>query len=182
MTNSFDEKAGNEKKKESTSDQIRSLTGNDIFCPKCGAENYFESDKNNSLLDYFCKKCNVKLNVFWDTYHDGYMTAYCCEACKELTFNDQKFCISCGLTKAIIKRQDEIMSGDYKPRRHKLFIAKDAETEWEKFMSGRNGKVTGVNPKHPHARKIKIILIICFIMLIPLIIAAAILPYLGMRG
>ncbi|MBK5112414.1 MAG: hypothetical protein KGD59_06845 [Candidatus Heimdallarchaeota archaeon] len=105
-----------------------------------------------------------------------------CVACKELTFKDQKYCISCGLTKAVIEKLDEIESGDYKPRRQKLFITRDAETEWEKFSSGRNGKVRGINPKHPHARKAKIILIICAIIIMPLAVVLAILPYIVLRG
>ncbi len=174
LSNSFDEKSENEEKKESTSDQIRSLIGNDIFCPKCGAENYFESDKNSPLLDYFCKKCNVKLNVFWDTYHDGYMPAYYCEACKELSFNDQKFCISCGLTKAMIERLDEIGSDDYKPRRQKWFIIRDTETDWEKLTSGRKGKVRKINPHHPKARRNRILYNLFITIIILTVIAAAI--------
>lgn len=174
LSNSFDEKSGNKKQKQSTSDRIRSLVGNDIFCPKCGTENYFELEKNSIILDHFCKKCNVKLNVFWETYQDGYMPVENCEACEELTFNDQKFCISCGLTKAMIERLDEIGSDDYKPKRQKWFIIKKAETWNEKFFSGRSGKVRKLNPHHPKAYRNRILYILFYIMIVLLAAVAGV--------
>ena len=124
ITKSIDEKLEGEEEKDFKNKQLRSLIGNEIYCPKCGTENYFEPSKDKMITEHHCKKCKVNLSIFWDTHQDGFMPIEHCEACEELTFKDLKHCISCGLTKAVIKRLDEIESGKYKPKRHKWFITK----------------------------------------------------------
>ncbi len=165
LTNSFNEKFEDEDKKELTSKQLRNLIGNEIYCPKCGAENYFEESGEETETDYFCKDCKVKLNVYWKAYLDGFMQIKQCEACKGLTFKDQKYCISCGLTKAVIERLDEIESGKYKPKRHKWFITIEVDA-LDRACFYPSGKRRIINPHHPKARRNRILFYSCITILI----------------
>jgi len=78
------------------SSQLRTLTASYIFCPKCGNKNAFSLSSSGSQLVYFCSRCSVKLNTFWDDYYEDEMIIANCRSCQQLTFKDLKYCISCG--------------------------------------------------------------------------------------
>jgi len=91
-------------------DQLQSLTDKFIFCPKCGYRNTFELSKTGTQLVYFCKRCSVKLNIYWDSYQNGEITIANCKSCQQVTFKELKYCISCGLQqkRVALKRSKEI--------------------------------------------------------------------------
>jgi hypothetical protein len=153
------------------SKELLSLTGKEVFCPKCGTENYFESQEEESKTDFYCKKCNVKMNIFWKTYLDGFMPVEQCEACSELTFKDQIYCVSCGLTKAVIERLDDIESGTYKPKRHKWFILEEVDA-LDRACFYPSGKRRKLNPHHPKARRNRILTNLGIIIIILIVVAA----------
>ena len=76
--------------------QLRSLTDNFVFCPKCGMENSFKLSKEGKKLIYFCKKCKSILNNYWDGYTKKQYSVTNCSTCQQPTFKDLKYCISCG--------------------------------------------------------------------------------------
>lgn len=151
MSFSFDKNNENEEKKVQYQKQLCNLTGNTIFCPKCGVRNYFEI-KDSS--DYLCTNCSSKLNVYWDTYVQGYLMIDYCPYCKELTFKDLEFCISCGLSK-LDKNKRPII------HQEPLFITIKSDTLYEYLNQGKYYKV--LNPKHHKAKKIKLFALICFL-------------------
>ncbi|MGC9780669.1 MAG: hypothetical protein HZR80_15610 [Candidatus Heimdallarchaeota archaeon] len=76
--------------------RLRELTDDFVFCPKCGTKNSFEIRQTEIKLKHFCKRCSARLNDFWDKFYDGKLTDACCKACQQPTFEEHKYCISCG--------------------------------------------------------------------------------------
>jgi len=90
--------------------QMRSLTDNYVFCPKCGVKNTFKLSKAGKQLNYFCKRCSAKLNNYWAKFQNGQLLLVSCKNCQQQTFESAKYCICCGLThksKVVIKPKTE---------------------------------------------------------------------------
>ena len=94
MAYSFDKIIYDEDTKEIL--EIPKLTGNIIYCPKCGSINTFEDDSMSLMKNCFCERCGVRINDFWDKYDEGELALINCEFCAKVTFLNQKFCIQCG--------------------------------------------------------------------------------------
>jgi len=91
---------------------LRSLTASHIFCPKCGHRNIFKLSNTGTQLVYFCKRCSAKLNAYWDSYQNGEIAIAYCKVCLQVTFEELKYCISCGMQReaVAVKRSQEISS------------------------------------------------------------------------
>ncbi|MFW9923573.1 MAG: hypothetical protein ACFFDW_09850 [Candidatus Thorarchaeota archaeon] len=112
MSYSFDQ--GNEQfideEKENTNVSFPDLITDIIYCPKCGTEN-FPSITSGFVQNYFCSRCDIKLNDFWDGLKQGITTLVSCEQCNKSTFTECKFCINCGgKQKAVAKKQSAAIS------------------------------------------------------------------------
>lgn len=91
--------------------QIRNITANYVFCPKCGMKNTFEISKTGTSLNYFCMRCSTKLNPYWESYYDGEIAISNCRVCQQLTFKYLKYCISCGSQqRAVVRKRSREIS------------------------------------------------------------------------
>jgi len=72
---------------------LRSITGEDIFCPNYGIMNFFEDDFATINRNYFCKNCSVRINVYWEKFAKKQMSVINCEICNQTTFALPKYCI-----------------------------------------------------------------------------------------
>ncbi|NPE09408.1 MAG: hypothetical protein GNW80_14070 [Asgard group archaeon] len=77
---------------------LREMTGETVFCPKCGADNIFKLSKDGQKLMYFCRRCSTVLNNFWNGYTNGQYSLARCTTCQQPSFSSLKYCISCGVT------------------------------------------------------------------------------------
>ncbi|NHJ33439.1 MAG: hypothetical protein FK732_11305 [Asgard group archaeon] len=75
--------------------QIRELTDEFVFCPKCGKKNVFSFGELEST-NYYCAFCQAWLNYYWSEYKQDKVSLKTCEACQQQTFVQGKFCITCG--------------------------------------------------------------------------------------
>lgn len=85
--------------------RIRPLVSAEVFCPKCGKHNSFKLSSQGKMLNYFCDRCNRRLNDIWETYKENKIDLILCGICQEWTFKDQSYCINCG-RKVIITEPD----------------------------------------------------------------------------
>lgn len=92
-----------ESKTEFERSLIREITDGDVFCPKCGKRNNFSFGKPGETTNYYCAYCHGWLNYYWEEYQKGEITLNNCEACQQPTFDQEKFCISCGLVQRSYK-------------------------------------------------------------------------------
>ena len=74
--------------------QIPSLTDDIVYCPKCGTINSYK--KSGRALNYFCSRCSLNMNDFWDGYLEGHIKQIRCKSCQQSTFDGSTFCIACG--------------------------------------------------------------------------------------
>ena len=166
---SFGKTGEDEEKETPTPKQLRNLTDSYVFCPKCGANNNFELSKKGTLLNYFCKICGTKLNDYWEDFQNDLITVTDCVNCKQYTFEEPIFCISCGLPKWVFQVSKKTVSESSsfgKESEERLFIYKRSKTTAERVL-GLGG--LQVNPKHPEAGKMKTIL--CIVSIFLMIIA-----------
>jgi len=176
LSYSFDKKSENEKKEESNDHQIRSLTDDYGFCPKCGAKNKFELTQDDSEVIYLCWQCSSELNDLWEDFQNDQISLVVCVNCHQYTFKDHKICASCGLLKSKISKPDEAVHKRFSTKNQSgesLLIYKKAETTAEKLFGGAGLRI---NPNHPQAKKATTILCICMIFLLAL--AAGLLAWL----
>ncbi|NHJ32734.1 MAG: zinc ribbon domain-containing protein [Asgard group archaeon] len=106
------------KENEIETAQLRSLTADYVFCPKCGAENAFNLSRAGKQLNYFCKRCSIKLNNYWTEFQNGQQLLANCKNCQQLTFESAKYCIYCGLihkSKAKIKPETKTEDVEIEP-------------------------------------------------------------------
>jgi len=172
LSYSFGKTGEDEEKETLTPKQLRNLTDSYVFCPKCGANNNFELSKKGTLLNYFCKICGTRLNDYWEDFQNNLITVIDCVNCKQYTFEESKFCISCGLPKwafQVSKKTVSESSSFGKESEEGLFIYKRSKTTAEKVL-GLGG--LQVNPKHRDAGKMKTILCIgsIFLMIIAVVL------------
>jgi len=76
--------------------QIPSLTEDIVFCPKCGAINSYKKSRSGKTLNYFCSRCSLNMNNYWDGYLEGHIGSVRCDLCRESTFEGAVYCIACG--------------------------------------------------------------------------------------
>ena len=84
---------------------LRSLTDDFVFCPKCGTKNQFRISSSGTELNYFCDRCSERLNDFWEEAYTGQLETVICEACQQPTFEEMKYCISCGSLQRMVARK-----------------------------------------------------------------------------
>jgi len=111
----------NEKSRKSL--LLPSLTADIIYCPKCGTINSFKENTFGELLNYFCERCGVRVNNYWDEYHNGKYALVKCERCQEYTFDRMKYCTVCGAIQSkVAKKRAEYLSSKIKDSRSKLVL------------------------------------------------------------
>ncbi|MHA1124387.1 MAG: hypothetical protein ACTSO7_05960 [Candidatus Heimdallarchaeota archaeon] len=111
MPDSFQKKSDfEEKDRFADYPQIVSLTDDIVYCPKCGTINSFNKSKSGRMLNYFCSRCGLRMNDFWDRYLDGHIDSIKCRKCSQSTFKGSMYCIACGTRqeKAFSDRAGEI--------------------------------------------------------------------------
>ncbi|NHJ32674.1 MAG: hypothetical protein FK732_07420 [Asgard group archaeon] len=91
---------------------LRNLTDDFVFCPKCGTRNVFKLSRAGTELKYFCERCNERLNDYWEGAQSEQLSIAECKSCLQPTFEELKYCISCGSIqrKVARKRAKEISS------------------------------------------------------------------------
>ena len=50
----------------------------------------------DTRIIYFCPRCSSNLNNIWDKFYEGQLTDIPCKSCQQPTFEEHKYCISCG--------------------------------------------------------------------------------------
>jgi hypothetical protein len=85
--------------------QFRSLTDDFVFCPKCGTKNMFKLSQTGTELNYFCERCSVKLNDYWEGTSTGQLAIAMCKTCQQSTFEELKYCIVCGSIQGKVARK-----------------------------------------------------------------------------
>ncbi|MGC9781453.1 MAG: hypothetical protein HZR80_19580 [Candidatus Heimdallarchaeota archaeon] len=91
--------------------QLRSLTDDFVFCPKCGKKNSFTLSKTGSELKYFCERCSERLNDIWNEFYKELISIVNCKTCKQPTFDEYKYCTSCGsLQKKVARKRSREIS------------------------------------------------------------------------
>lgn len=85
--------------------QVRSLTDDFVFCPKCGTKNIFKLSRTGTQLNYFCERCSEKLNDYWEGAFTGQLSIAMCKACQQSTFEELKYCVSCGSIQRRVARK-----------------------------------------------------------------------------
>jgi len=123
-----------EKLTEQSISPLLSLTDNNIHCPKCGTINSFKNDPVGTRLNYFCERCSVKLNDYWDAFQNGKNKLIKCKSCKELTFDGTKYCVFCGSIDRVVARQQT---------KHISKQVGDARTRDEFFSCGSSNYSSG---------------------------------------
>jgi len=76
--------------------QIPSLTEDIVYCPKCGTINSYKKSRSGKALNYFCSRCSLNMNDFWDGYLEGHIKQIRCSSCQRSTFERLTYCIACG--------------------------------------------------------------------------------------
>ncbi|MHA1124319.1 MAG: hypothetical protein ACTSO7_09415 [Candidatus Heimdallarchaeota archaeon] len=76
--------------------EILQINVDKIFCPNCGLENFPKNEPTTNTTVYFCKRCNLKLNDFWEKYDNKKLKLMTCKSCEKKTFRMQGYCINCG--------------------------------------------------------------------------------------
>ncbi len=91
--------------------ELREITGETVFCPKCGADNIFKLSKEGKKLTYFCRRCSTVLNNFWNGYTRGQYSLAKCTTCQQSSFSELRYCISCGSHLRKVSRSKKAKSG-----------------------------------------------------------------------
>lgn len=73
---------------------LRDFSSDFFFCPKCGSKNSFIEQP--SFTRHFCRGCSIILDEFWEEYQTGNNPLTNCLSCHQLTFQKQRYCVSCG--------------------------------------------------------------------------------------
>ncbi|GAH04093.1 unnamed protein product [marine sediment metagenome] len=104
--------------------QLRELTSEYVFCPKCGTKNNFSS-ASKTQTSFFCLRCSSKIGNYWENYLSGKILTFNCELCSKLTFKSLKYCISCGeINIKTSQIRSEIISEKVTSKRSRFFSNK----------------------------------------------------------
>lgn len=86
---------------------FRKITDDFVFCPKCGKKNSFSFGVSGEEPEYYCAYCHNWLNYYWKEYQHGKLLLVICDKCMQNTFDQEKYCITCGSVQKTFKLQKQ---------------------------------------------------------------------------